>query len=210
MVCIGNWFECNQDHIWAALSALGSVGTLFFAAKALRTWQYEKQYDLKIQNLASYNVAAQFISNLRSPLSFEGEIDNEDYKVRIKELDDANESPRTKMALRAMFVYQSRKDKQQFVYEQVLKLREMNWATYGSKHEFYIFYNRIVSLDNEIRNAYITNYYNFLSEDEYGKDEFKAIIKANRAIMYELGEDDIIKRELETWRDKLERYRTSR
>ncbi len=207
MFCLWNWFVSNQDHVWSALSAIGAVGTLFIAYRALRAWRDEKQYGLAIENLALSNSAIQFIAVLRSPVTYEDEIVNEEYKKKLSEIETEDESKLAKRAAKAMFIYQSRKDKQKDLYEQLLKLREKNWAAHGPDHEFYKFYDHVIELDNAIWSAHVTHYYTTKDHDDLTDEQFKAIVKEARSTIYNLTQDDSIMQELNEWRTELQKYR---
>jgi len=205
IACVWNFLSSNQDHIWYALSGLGAFGTLFVAFYALNTWRKEKEYDLVIENLAICNVAVQFIAALRYPASSTGEIKKE-YQEEIDK--QAIDDKRRKSAAEALFIYQSRRDRQQEIFENILKLREKNWAVYGEKHDFYLFFNTVVEFDNDIRMAHIRYYHAILDREDYPDDVFKAIMKETRPIMYsKLSDDDIITKELTGWVEKLKKYR---
>jgi len=200
---IWDFLSSNQDHIWYALSGLGAFGTLIVASFALNTWRKEKEYDLVIENLAICNVAVQFIGALKYPASSTGEIKKE-YQEEIDK--QAIDDRRRKSAAEALFIYQSRRDRHQEIFENILKLREKNWAVYGESHDFYLFFNRIVEIDNEIKMAHIRHYYAIVDRDEEPDEVFKAIMKETRPIMYSLSEDSLSK-ELTGWVEKLKKYR---
>ncbi|MDB4921342.1 hypothetical protein [Mucilaginibacter sp.] len=205
VACISDFLSSNQDHIWYALSGLGAIGTLCVAFSALNTWRKEKEYDLVIENLAICNVAVQFIAALRYPASSTGEIKKE-YQEEIDKR--AIDDQKRKSAAEELFIYQSRRDRQQDLFENILKLREKNWAVYGETHDFYLFFNKIVEFDNEIRMAYIRYYHAILDREDYPEDVFKAIRKETRPIMYsKLSDDDPITKELTGWVEKLKKYR---
>lgn len=206
--CIWQSILSNQDHFWYALAGIGSFGTLFVALRALKTWRDEKEYDLAIENLTLCNVAVQFIQMLRSPIIFEGEI-NERYKEKASVAE--NDTKALSSARETMFIYQSRKDNHQVIYEQVLKMREKNWAVYGARHDFYKFYNRIVELDDEIRQACIRQYYAIEDREKHGDVVQTTIILEARKKIYAIANDkDEINLELASWIEKLQTHRKTK
>jgi hypothetical protein len=94
LACVIDW-----SHVWAALSALGSILTLTVAVKALNTWHREKQYDLTIENLALCNSVIQYIQYLRYPIAFDDEIINHEYKKKLSELSTDDEDRIVKHAV---------------------------------------------------------------------------------------------------------------
>jgi hypothetical protein len=205
-----NWIGHNQDHFWSALSAIGAIGTLFIAYRALRIWHDEKQYDLSIENLALCNSAVRYIHNLRSTVSYSDEITNKEYIKELARIEAESESVAVKRAAKSMFVYQSRKDKQANLYEQILKLRERNWATYGPEHDFYKFYNFIIELDYKIWTALFAHYSIHQDSEGYSDEERNKIIKDTKSIFYGLGPDDDTSKELDNWITKLQTHRRTR
>ena len=111
----------NQDHFWLALAGIGAMGTLFVAYRALNTWNKEKKYDLDIENLAICNVAVQYIGALRYPASNTTEIKKE-YQAEIDAQEFEDRAQRA--AAEALYIYQSRRDRQQAIFEELLKLRK--------------------------------------------------------------------------------------
>lgn len=202
---VWNSIIMNQDHFWYALSGIGAIGTLIIARNALNTWQKEKEYDLIIENLTFSNTAVEFIDTLRYPVSSTNEI-NKEYLEEFKQSNISNIQKRR--ALESLLIYQSRRDRQQDIIDNVLQLREKNWAVYGEKHHFYLFFNHIADLDNQIKMAHIRYYQLILNRDDYSDDEFKAITKEVSPIMYStVRENDPIVKELNDWIDRLKLYR---
>lgn len=197
----------SLDHLWYFLAAAASIGTFWVALKALKSWQHQKLYDLTIENLALCNVAVDLISFLRSPVSNDDEI-----KAEYLKAIDANEESLDELsrrALKAWYLFESRRELKNESYDAILKLRETNWAVFGPGDNYYKFYDRIVALVIEIRAAYINNYYRTKGRDEFSAEENKHIRIANRKVMYELNDDEITT-ELKNWIITLEKRRGSK
>ncbi len=183
----------NQDHIWYALAGFGAMGTLLIAYRALETWELEKKYDVTIDNLALCNVAVEFISFLRQPTNHNNEI-----KAEYQAILDSSEltDPQARYAERAVYLYYSRKEAKKDIYDAILKLREINWAVYGTDHDFYKFYNRIVEIDEEIRIATLRRFFVKKDREEYDLESYKEIMSTTRCIIVSVGGDDRITKDL--------------
>lgn len=204
LLCLNNFLSLNHDHLWYALSGIGSMGTLVVAFFALNTWHKQKEYDLTIENLSSCNLAVYYIEALRFPASSTSEIKKE-YAEEIAKRDFENNQE--KSLTESLFIYQSRRDKHQIIFEKILDLREKNWAVYGETHDFYLFFDRIYNLDKLILTANIKKYNMLKDRDQYEDVVIKETMREIDHLIYSGFKDDPIDKELREWISKLTRFR---
>jgi hypothetical protein len=207
LFCLSDFLSSNQDHFWYALSGIGATGTLFIAFFALNTWRKQKEYELIIENLSACNLAVYYIEAQRFPATSTSEIKKEYLEEIAKK---TFENDREKGLAESLFIYQSRRDKYEAIFEKILNLREKNWAVYGKEHDFYLFFNRIYELDKKILTANIRKYTMLKDREEYPEAVIKEAMREIDPIIYSKFKDDPIDKELAEWINKLEKYRKKR
>jgi len=98
--------------------------------------------------------------------------------------------------MEGLYIYQSRRDRHQGIFEELLKLREKNWAVYGEEHLFYLFINHVLDIDQQIRVANIRHFHAIRDKDEHGSEVFRAIMQETNPVIYSgIGKEDPIIKE---------------
>jgi len=158
-----------------------------------------------MQNLAICNVAVQYIHALRYPVSNTAEIKKE----FLTELDaQVFEDRNQRSAMEGLYIYQSRRDRNQTIFEELLKLRKKNWAVYGEEHPIYLFINHVLDIDQQVRIANIRHFHAIRDKEEYGEEVFRAIMKETNPVIYScIDKDDQSNKDLEGWLVRLKKLR---
>lgn len=122
-----------------------TVITAGFAGAALLSWKDQKKYDLRINALAKSRLALDLITLLRMPYDY-------------NETSKAMESGHPHYLMSKIEEIDQVLDKKAELYEDILKTKEMVWATLGEKNHYTAFYTEVTDTIEKIRFAHYESY----------------------------------------------------
>lgn len=191
----------NYGSVPDWLAVIATVATLVIAMKALHTWKAEKLFDVGIEMLSSSRKAIGFIAALRFALQFTGEVDSE------RESRYFAENPDVPKEANSYLVFQTRRASNDELFKEMLRLREIAWATYGEEHIFFRFYERIITLSYELESKHRELVELYKEKDNMGHEDFTRELMPLMNFLYSL-KDDVIAPELDRLHSEMVQQRT--
>lgn len=134
--------DSNQPNLAEIISAAGAFITAVFAGLALYSWEDQKTYEVRMDALSKSRSAVDFVLKLRNP---------ENYPQKIA---DNNENGDKSHLSGQIEDFKQILEKKNSFYEDIIRTREIVWASLGAKHKYTIFYTEVTDIIERVKTAH--------------------------------------------------------
>lgn len=132
----------NEPNCAEILSAAGTLLTTVFAGIALYGWKDQKTYEVRMEALSKSRSAVELVFTLRNPGNYpqkiKENIEKEDKLDVISDIEIFERLLKTKTSF----------------YEDIIRTREIVWASLGPKHKYTIFYTEVTDIIERVKMAH--------------------------------------------------------